>query len=103
MIWDSTYYILQEPFIEKLYTLNRYIEKKLLKYAWSHDLFNKYEPYELRRELVPSCVSRRCWLFVGSNTHDGANHFLIFKIKIGKWEELCVVSHLVKIKYNILF
>ena len=67
--------ILQDPFVEKLYISNRYIVNVLLKYVWSHDLFRKYEPHELRRELVTSCVSGRYWLFVGSGTHDVARSF----------------------------
>ena len=35
--------ILQEPFIEKLYTPNIYVANALSKCSWSHDLFNKYE------------------------------------------------------------
>lgn len=35
--------ILQDSFIKKLYTPNKFIENTLSKYGRSHDLFNEYE------------------------------------------------------------
>lgn len=35
--------ILQDPFIKKLYTPNKFIENTLSKYGGSQDLFNEYE------------------------------------------------------------
>ena len=52
--------MLQDFFIEKLYTANKYIANMLSMYAWSHDLFNKYELHELKREEVLLCVNGRC-------------------------------------------
>ena len=45
--------ILQVLLFEKLYTLNRYIANKLLKYAWSHELFDRYEPCRNKKRVGP--------------------------------------------------
>ena len=42
-------------------------------------------PYELRRESVSSCVSERCWLFVGPGTMMWPDRFLLIKKIVETW------------------